>query len=468
MNYETDFVTTRMLAPHLRKQGGFEVRELTGVNAETLIVEIPLAILATTENITLSGVQTIDTVTTPENDFILVKDQTAKVQNGLYFAAGGSWTRWDGLRGGMLITVRGGDENDDTVWQCVNESIDFGTTDIEFIQVGAGTATDELVKARSTDTTANYLNDKIGVLRGLAKSILNSGGNEVVQLAMPSGTTKYTLRFNGTNWVADYTVKILTTGNRVQITKNASFTSNLYVENAGTGGTGLTSYVNGDRAIHASVHGTDTRNIVATKSVDNTGVFLECNQDGVTGSLCIIKVDGQILSKYLEGTGKRAVYSDEDGNLVNYVNLLSTSQTSDLSDGTATYQLTDLQFTAEPNKQHIVKFQLHFNTNLTQAIQLILQTADTGLTGTAFIKMATSVAGTMYIHQDTTEIFHDFGYSQNIQLNNIIANVQNYVEIEAVLVPSTNATITLAFSQDVADAVNVVTLKEKSRMVLNR
>lgn len=48
---------------------------------------------ATTANITLSGAQTIDTVSIIAGDRVLVKDQTTQSANGIYVAASGSWTR---------------------------------------------------------------------------------------------------------------------------------------------------------------------------------------------------------------------------------------------------------------------------------------------------------------------------------------------------------------------------------------
>ena len=48
---------------------------------------------ATTANITLSGVQTIDGVSVIAADRVLVKNQTTASANGIYVAASGSWTR---------------------------------------------------------------------------------------------------------------------------------------------------------------------------------------------------------------------------------------------------------------------------------------------------------------------------------------------------------------------------------------
>lgn len=49
--------------------------------------------VATTENITLSGLQTIDGYTVLSNDRVLVKNQSDKKQNGIYVASSGAWTR---------------------------------------------------------------------------------------------------------------------------------------------------------------------------------------------------------------------------------------------------------------------------------------------------------------------------------------------------------------------------------------
>ena len=49
--------------------------------------------VATLTNITLSGLQTIDTYTTLVGDRVLVKNQTNQADNGIYIAASGTWTR---------------------------------------------------------------------------------------------------------------------------------------------------------------------------------------------------------------------------------------------------------------------------------------------------------------------------------------------------------------------------------------
>jgi hypothetical protein len=50
------------------------------------------ALTATSANITLSGLQTINGVTVVAGDTVLVKDQTNAAQNGIYVASAGAWT----------------------------------------------------------------------------------------------------------------------------------------------------------------------------------------------------------------------------------------------------------------------------------------------------------------------------------------------------------------------------------------
>lgn len=70
--------------------------------------------VATTANITLSGLQTIDGVTVVADDRVLVKDQDSPSENGIYLAKSGAWVRakdWNGNRdimGGTRVWVTEG------------------------------------------------------------------------------------------------------------------------------------------------------------------------------------------------------------------------------------------------------------------------------------------------------------------------------------------------------------------------
>lgn len=93
--------------------------------------------VATTGNITLSGLQTIDTVTVVEGDRVLVKDQTNSVQNGIYDATTGPWSRSQDFdtpaqaRAQSQVAVAEGSNtgNRDTTWALAsNDPIVPGTT----------------------------------------------------------------------------------------------------------------------------------------------------------------------------------------------------------------------------------------------------------------------------------------------------------------------------------------------------
>lgn len=98
--------------------------------------------VATTENITLSGLQTIDGITVVEDDRVLVKNQTTASENGIYDVSSGSWTRsldFDGnqdVTDGTLVYIRAGTTQLKQIWAVsATNPITIGTTSISFIYV---------------------------------------------------------------------------------------------------------------------------------------------------------------------------------------------------------------------------------------------------------------------------------------------------------------------------------------------
>ena len=105
--------------------------------------------VATTEDITLSGVQTIDGVGVLAGDRVLVKDQATGSENGVYdVVSGGAWTRsedavQDELTSGSFVFVEEGSINGSAGFVVSTANpITIGTTDIEWSQFsGAGQIT---------------------------------------------------------------------------------------------------------------------------------------------------------------------------------------------------------------------------------------------------------------------------------------------------------------------------------------
>jgi hypothetical protein len=95
---------------------------------------------ATTANIALTGLQTIDGITVAANDRVLVKDQTTAAQNGVYLAQSGAWTRasdmdvWGEFVSAFFF-IEQGTTQADSGWVCtVDPGGTLGTTSVTFAQ----------------------------------------------------------------------------------------------------------------------------------------------------------------------------------------------------------------------------------------------------------------------------------------------------------------------------------------------
>ena len=95
---------------------------------------------ASTANLTLSGTQTVDTIALVAGDQVLVKNQTAPAENGVYTVAAGAWTRAPGwatalaISGQVAVAVRSGNQGG-THWRTTFKSSDtLGTTALNWYQ----------------------------------------------------------------------------------------------------------------------------------------------------------------------------------------------------------------------------------------------------------------------------------------------------------------------------------------------
>jgi phage-related tail fiber protein len=124
-------------------------------------------LVATTANIALSGVQTIDGVLLPADARVLVKDQTAAKENGLYVvSSAGVWKRTQDadssveVTSGLFVSVETGTLNGDSVWQLVTDApIVLGTTALVFEMVVGCTGV-------SAGSYANVTVDRFGRVIG--------------------------------------------------------------------------------------------------------------------------------------------------------------------------------------------------------------------------------------------------------------------------------------------------------------
>lgn len=102
---------------------------------------------ATTANIALNGLPTVDGVVLAAGDRVLVKNQAAGSQNGIYVAAAGAWARSADadenaeVTPSLIVSVESGTAQADTVWQMITDApIVVGTTALVFQDITYGLA----------------------------------------------------------------------------------------------------------------------------------------------------------------------------------------------------------------------------------------------------------------------------------------------------------------------------------------
>jgi hypothetical protein len=154
-------------------------------------------VATTGSNITLSGLLTIDGVTLSPLDRVLVKDQTNPVNNGIYVASAGAWTRasdFDGtpfgeVESGDFVYVIDGTINGTTSWIVITPNpINVGTTPINWSPFGVGGGAVSSVFGR------------IGAV------VAQDGDYTLTQLAdvtITAPSLGQVLKYNGTTWIND-------------------------------------------------------------------------------------------------------------------------------------------------------------------------------------------------------------------------------------------------------------------------
>lgn len=144
---------------------------------------------ATTANITLSGLQTIDGVSLLAGDRVLIKDQTTATQNGIYTVAAGTWTRAEDfnadpdISNGAFTWIKEGTTQADSQWVLLTDDpIVLGTTALTFTQAsGAGNIT----AGNGLSKTGNQLD--VGTASS-SRIVVNSDNIDLATVA-PSDST---------------------------------------------------------------------------------------------------------------------------------------------------------------------------------------------------------------------------------------------------------------------------------------
>jgi len=167
--------------------------------------------VGTTTNITLSGTQTIDTVSVIAGDSVLVKNQTSESENGIYTVAAGAWSRradantWAEIVGAEVY-IEDGSAYKNTKWiTTIVQGGTLGTTSIPWTQWGGGAdinAGDGLDKSGNT-LSVKVDNESIKIVDDVVQSKFATAG---ALSASSSGQTvkvdDTTIEINGSNQIA--------------------------------------------------------------------------------------------------------------------------------------------------------------------------------------------------------------------------------------------------------------------------
>lgn len=176
-------------------------------------------VAATTANITLSAPQTIDGVAVVAGDRVLVKNQSAAAENGIYIVAAGAWTRATDMDtaadcAGAVVSVRAGTTNGGRTFDTDFKSTDtLGTTGMTW--------------GRSLDTGA------IGV-------DVQAWDGDLDAIAALAGTSGFLKKTGANAWTLD---------TNTYLTANQSIT--LSGDISGTGTTAITTAIGANKVTNA-------------------------------------------------------------------------------------------------------------------------------------------------------------------------------------------------------------------------
>jgi hypothetical protein len=270
--------------------------------------------VGTTANISLTGLQTIDTYTTVSGDRVLVKNQTTSSQNGIYIASASAWTRstdmdvWSEVPGAYTVLLNGTQAN--TGWvSTATQAGTIGVTAMPWVQFSANatyyagtglTLASNTFSITNTGVTANTYGSASQTVTFVinAQGQVTSATSQNIAIAatqITSGTID-SARISG-SYTGITGVGTITAG-----TWNGS---TIGVPYGGTGATTLTGYVKGNGASPFTANST-----IPNTDISGLGTMSTQNANSVAitgGSATLSTLITSGLTGYLYGNGSSAV-----------------------------------------------------------------------------------------------------------------------------------------------------------------
>jgi len=266
-----------------------------GLNAKAAVI------VATTANITLSGLQTIDGYTTLAGDRVLVKNQSLSQYNGIYIASASAWSRspdmdtWAEVPSAYMFVMQGSTQQD-TSWVCTSDpGGTLNVTPITFVQFGAAgaytagtglTLTGSQFSITNTGVTATTYGSAsaVPVIAVNAQGQITSATTTSISIANTQVTGLGTMSTQNANSVAitGGSINGTTIGASVGSTiSGTTITATTQFSGAGTGLTGTASGLsiggNAATATYATTAGSASSATTATTATNLAG--------GAAGSL---------------------------------------------------------------------------------------------------------------------------------------------------------------------------------------
>lgn len=273
-------------------------------------------VAATTVNITLSGAQSIDSVSVTAGQRVLVKNQTNQADNGIYVASNTAWSRatdadsWTELTGAFCYVEPGGTTNGGTAWYCtILGGGTLGVTPVTWTNF----ALTPLYYAGTGLTLSNFVFSitNTGVTAasyGSASKTLAATVNAQGQLTSLSATD---IAINGNQITSGTVGSSYISGNYSGITGLGTITSGTWngstigVPYGGTGATTLTGYVKGSGTSALSASAT-----IPNTDISGLGTMSTQNSSSVSitgGSIAVPTLITTGLTGYLKGNNTSAV-----------------------------------------------------------------------------------------------------------------------------------------------------------------